>query len=116
MAYLCDVKMREAAGQRLDEQNELLGMVSKTDVMRHRLENGEASVSLSSDQHAIEDTTVGDVMTRQVLTVPEGASLVEAAKIMVAAGVHRVPVVSVDGALVGLVTTSDFVRWVAGLA
>lgn len=99
----------------VDEQNQLLGMVSKTDMMRHRLENGEESVSLSSDQHVLEDTTVADVMTRQVLTVLEGTSLVEAAKLMVTAGVHRVPVVSPEGALVGLVTTSDFVRWVAGL-
>lgn len=99
----------------VDEQGQVLGMVSKTDVMRHRLEAGEASVSLSSDQHILEDTTVEDVMTRQVLTVPAGASLVEAARILVHAGVHRVPVVSPRGVLLGLVTTSDLVRWVAGL-
>jgi CBS domain-containing protein len=85
-------------------------------VVRHRLDDdGEATVSLSPGQHILEDTTVEDVMTRRVLTVPMGASLADAAKIMVNAGVHRVPVVSANGALVGLVTTSDIVRWVAGL-
>jgi CBS domain-containing protein len=100
----------------VDEQGQLLGMLSKTDVVRHRLDDdGEATVSLSPGQHILEDTTVEDVMTRRVLTVPMGASLADAAKIMVNAGVHRVPVVSANGALVGLVTTSDIVRWVAGL-
>ncbi|WNG45702.1 CBS domain-containing protein [Archangium minus] len=100
----------------VDEQGQLLGMLSKTDLVRHRLdEEGEPSVTLPSGQHVLEGTTVEDVMTRQVLTVPEGASLAEAAKIMVNAGVHRVPVVNAAGALVGLVTMSDIVRWVAGL-
>ncbi|QRK04626.1 CBS domain-containing protein [Archangium violaceum] len=100
----------------VDEKGQLLGMLSKTDLVRHRLdEDGEARVTLPSGQHVLEGTTVEDVMTRQVLTVPEGASLAEAAKIMVNAGVHRVPVVNATGALVGLVTTSDIVRWVAGL-
>jgi CBS domain-containing protein len=100
----------------VDEAGRLVGMLSKTDLVRHRLdEDSEASVSLPSGQHVLEGTTVEDVMTRQVLTAPAGASLAEAAKIMAIAGVHRVPVVTPEGALTGLVTTSDLVRWVAGL-
>jgi CBS domain-containing protein len=100
----------------VDDQGRLLGMLSKTDLVRHRLDEEEGvSVTLPSGQHLLEGTTVEDVMTRQVLTVPEGASLADAAKIMVNASVHRVPVVARTGALVGLVSTSDIVRWVAGL-
>lgn len=100
----------------LDEQGRLLGMVSKTDLVRQRLASeDESSVTLPSGQHLVDVTTVEDVMTRHVLIVPEKASLTEAAKIMVNAGVHRVPVVSSRGTLAGLVTTSDIVRWVAGL-
>ncbi|WPB80408.1 CBS domain-containing protein [Archangium violaceum] len=100
----------------VDEQGRLLGMVSKTDLVRQRLASeDESSVTLPAGQHLEDTTIVEDVMTRHVLIVPEKASLTEAAKIMVNAGVHRVPVVSSRGTLAGLVTTSDIVRWVAGL-
>ncbi|HEX5748437.1 MAG TPA: CBS domain-containing protein [Archangium sp.] len=99
----------------VDEQGRLLGMVSKTDLVRQRLGEDESHVTLPSGQHLVDVTTVEDVMTRHVLIVPEKASLTEAAQIMVNAGVHRVPVVSTRGVLAGLVTTSDIVRWVAGL-
>lgn len=91
-------------------------MVSKTDVVRQRLTGeDDAHVTLPSGQHLMDGTLVEDVMTRHVLIVPEKASLTEAAKIMVNAGIHRVPVVSTRGVLAGLVTTSDIVRWVAEL-
>ncbi|HLM45996.1 MAG TPA: CBS domain-containing protein [Myxococcaceae bacterium] len=100
----------------IDEEGQLVGMLSKTDVVRHQLEDGEATVeNLPSGQHLLEGTTVEDVMTPQVLAVWEGASLMDAAKIMVNAGVHRVPVVSRSGFLVGLISNTDIVRWVAGL-
>jgi len=99
----------------VDEQGRLQGMVSKTDLVRHGLTGEEAGMALPSGQHVLDGTTVGDVMTRHVLIVPEGASLAEAAKIMVNAGIHRVPVVSTRGHLAGLISTSDIVRWVAGL-
>jgi CBS domain-containing protein len=100
----------------VDEQGRLQGMVSKTDLVRHGLaREDEAGMALPSGQHVLDGTTVADVMTRHVLIVPEGASLAEAAKIMVNAGIHRVPVVSTRGLLAGLISTSDIVRWVAGL-
>ncbi|MCY1076289.1 CBS domain-containing protein [Archangium lansingense] len=100
----------------VDAEGQLLGMVSKTDLVRHRLAaEDETGVTLPSGQHVLDGTTVEDVMTRQVLAVPEGASLTEAAKLMIDAGIHRVLVVSPRGTLAGLVSTSDIVRWVAGL-
>ena len=100
----------------VDDEGQLLGMVSKTDLVRHRLASeDDGDVMLPAGQHLLDGTTVEDVMTQHVLIVPEKASLTEAAKLMVNAGVHRVPVVSTRGVLAGLVTTSDIVRWVAGL-
>src|SRR5688572_16476139 len=54
----------------VDEEGRLAGMLSKTDLVRHRLtDEEEATVAhLPSGQHLLEDTTVEDVMTRQVLT------------------------------------------------
>jgi CBS domain-containing protein len=100
----------------VDEEGQLVGMLSKTDLVRHQLDDGEATVgTLPSGQHLLEGTLVEEVMTPQVLAVWQGASLADAAKILVDAGVHRVPVVSRDGVLVGLVSNTDIVRWVAGL-
>lgn len=99
----------------VDEQGQLLGIVSKTDLVRRLAGEDESGVMLPPGQHRVDVTTVEDVMTRHVLIVPEKASLTEAAKLMVNAGIHRVPVVSTRGVLAGLVTTSDIVRWVAGL-
>jgi CBS domain-containing protein len=126
LAVRPDISLRTAAELMLehaisgmpvvDEEGRLMGMVSKTDVVRHRLaDEDESGVMLPSGQHLLDGTLVEDVMTQHVLIVTESASLTEAAKVMVNAGVHRVPVVNARGVLSGLVTTSDIVRWVAGL-
>lgn len=57
---------------------------------------------------------VGDIMTRDPLTVTEDASLDEIAKIMASQGVKRLPVMRGDR-LVGIVTRSDFLPAVARL-
>ena len=59
------------------------------------------------------ETTVGSVMTNAVVSLPPGAAVQEAARIMVPAGVHRILVVDTGGELVGLVSSSDIVRAVA---
>jgi CBS domain-containing protein len=127
LAVRPDISLRTAAELMLeyaisgmpvvDEEGRLVGMLSKTDLVRHRIEDDvEASVELlPTGQHFMDGTTAEDVMTRQVLTVPEGCSLAVAAKLMANAGVHRVPVVNETGALVGQLSTTDIVRWVAGL-
>lgn len=101
----------------VDEEGQLVGMLSKTDVVRHKLADDEAATvaQLPSGQHFDDGSIVEDVMTQQVLAVREGASISEAAQIMVNACVHRVPVLTARGALAGLLSTSDIVRWVAGL-
>jgi CBS domain-containing protein len=100
----------------VDEDGRLVGMVSKTDLVRQQLgEDAGSTVRLPSGHHLVDGTTVEEVMTRQVLSVRPGSSLSEAAQIMVNEGVHRVPVVGPGDVLVGLISTSDVVRWVAGL-
>lgn len=59
------------------------------------------------------DRSVADVMTRAALSLPESAPLAQAAALMASRGIHRVIVVSEDGALAGIVTTTDVARWVA---
>jgi CBS domain-containing protein len=53
-------------------------------------------------------------MRRVALAVRETASLAAAASLMAAHGAERLPVVSDDGAVVGVLTAADVVAWLAG--
>src|ERR1700723_4791423 len=50
------------------------------------------------------------IMTRQVITVATGASIVDAANIMLDKHVSGLPVVDEAGKLVGVVSQGDFIR------
>ena len=60
----------------------------------------------------LDQYTVGDVMSRTVISLPSDAPLRKAAGRMLEADVHRILVVD-DGELKGIVTTTDIVRAVA---
>ena len=51
-----------------------------------------------------------DVMTVGVVTVAEGASVIEAVRLMLQRKISGLPVVDAAGALVGMVTEGDFLR------
>jgi CBS domain-containing protein len=100
----------------VDAAGRLVGMVSKTDLVRAQNCVDTESISpLPYGQHELSGTTVDDLMTPHVLAVTTSTPIAEAARRMVEAGVHRLPVVSRSGALRGVLSTSDIVRWVAGL-
>ncbi len=100
----------------VDSDGRLQGVISQTDLLRRQVEEGGQVVpTLEAGVHFVDSSVAAEVMTKKVFTVVEGATLSEAAKVMVVAGVHRVPVVTKDGKLAGIVSTSDIVRWVAGL-
>ena len=58
-------------------------------------------------------TTVGDVMIKEVVTISLGASVEDAATIMMTEGVTHLPVLSQEGHLVGIVTAWDISKAVA---
>lgn len=62
---------------------------------------------------AFGEFTASDIMTRGLYGLAPGTPLDEAGRYMVERGIHRVLVVE-DDALVGIVTSMDFVRAVAG--
>ncbi|MBW4053077.1 MAG: CBS domain-containing protein [Proteobacteria bacterium] len=57
--------------------------------------------------------TVGEVMTRDPLTIAVGAGVTETIEAMHARGVRRAPVVDVAGNLLGMVTLDDLLPAVA---
>lgn len=101
----------------VDDAGRVLGLVSKTDLVRWQMDEDDQDLPPFADepgQPAEEAATAEDVMTKGIVVVQAGASLPEAAGVMAQAGVHRAPVVDAAGVVVGLVTSMDFVRWVAG--
>jgi CBS domain-containing protein len=102
----------------VDDAGRVLGLVSKTDLVRWQMDDGEdlEQCGVAPGQDGVEDaTTAEDVMTKGIVIVQAGTSLTQTAEVMAKAGVHRVPVVDPAGMVVGLVTSMDFVRWVAGV-
>ncbi len=79
----------------VDRHGEVLGMISKTDIARQPLAG-----------------TVAELMTTEVITIPEGATLGEAAALMVEKRLRRAPVVTPDNRVVGVVVPLDLLAWV----
>lgn len=53
--------------------------------------------------------SVGDVMNSPLIKIHPDASLRDAAELMLKSGVKRLPVISADGKLVGIITDTDLV-------
>jgi CBS domain-containing protein len=89
----------------VNERGLPVGMVSKTDIVRHLYENGETQAG--------DGATVGDLMLPIAFTLLEGASLAHAASLMAWEGVHRIPICSDAGDVIGIVSALDVVRWLS---
>ena len=63
-------------------------------------------------RNLLEEYTVADVMTREVVSQPSSTTIKKAAHYMLDAGIHRILIID-DGKLQGIVTTTDIVRAVA---
>lgn len=104
----------------VDDDGTLLGVVSEGDFLMK--EQGARAVHhrplarIFGESRASQSTmakvgalTAGEAMTAPALTITSGRHISEAAAVMTARGVNRLPVVD-DGRLVGIVTRADLVR------
>jgi len=117
------------------EQGRLIGLVSRSDVVRQivteqsygemlsefyvdetgfsRPEPAESLREVAERAGArVESMRVRDVMSRSLVTAEPDAPLEEAAKLLLDRHIHRVPVTR-DGELVGILSSLDVVRLVA---
>jgi len=122
-----DVPLRHAARELIrsglgalpvvDEHEQLLGMLSERELMRHLL--ATEGVSFGGSRHQspavarANDMTVREAMTRQVLCVAPEQPVAEVAALMSNKDVERLPVVR-EGRLVGFLTRGDIVRKLIG--
>lgn len=57
--------------------------------------------------------TIGDIMTPELITVPESEGVLETMEVMRFKGVRRMPVVDSDNQLTGIVTIDDLIEVLA---
>ena len=79
----------------VDDTNRLIGVVSESDII------GKAG------------DTVADIMTNGSWTVTEDTTLGDAAEVMLRRRIRRLPVVSGENALIGLLSRSDLITFFA---
>lgn len=102
----------------VDDDGRPIGIVSKTDLLRASYDAADDDVVEDHCErgfhvHDLATPCVRDVMTPVVFALPEDAHVSRAAALMAYENVHRVPVVDDGGRLVGIVSTTDVVRWMA---
>ncbi len=83
----------------VDDVRRLVGIVSKTDLLRA----GRRRTT----------KTVSDIMTPLVHGLPEDAPVAYAISLMAFEGLHEVPVVDKSAHVIGMITSTDALRWVA---
>ncbi len=114
----------------VDEIGHPIGIITTVDVVRDQHERGdtleiEGTVRLQTKGgvayspgpgfHLLDPgSTVGDVMSKKVVTIPEATTIARAAELMAKNHVHRLPVVSEAGKVIGLVSSLDILAWISG--
>ncbi|ACX72395.1 CBS domain containing membrane protein [Methanocaldococcus vulcanius M7] len=87
----------------VNEKNEVVGIITTTDI----------GYNLIKDRYTLE-TKVGDVMTKNVITIKESANLLEAIKKMNLEDkkeiINQLPVVDENNKLVGIISDGDIIR------
>jgi CBS domain-containing protein len=94
----------------VDRQAHLVGVVSRSDLLRHRLVRDPRAHLRPVPEDASEPPqTVADVMTKDVLALPPSADEADAAEIMLERRIRSVPVVE-GGRVLGVVSVTDLLR------
>ena len=92
----------------LDAKGRLIGIVSESDLL-YASPSPATSLNVWEIHSLMAKLTVGKVMTRKVITVPEDAPIEKAAQIMVENKIGGLPVVR-EKALVGIITETDLFK------
>jgi acetoin utilization protein AcuB len=99
----------------IDEGGLLVGIVTDRDI-RLNLPSQATSLSVWEINHLLTKLTVGEVMTRAVITIGPDREARDAAALMLDHAIGALPVMD-GGRLVGIVTEADILRgfvWLSG--
>ncbi len=92
----------------VDKHGRLVGIVTEKDIL-NASPSSATSLSVWEINYLISKITVGEVMTKDVITVDEDTCLEEAARIMADNKIGGLPVMR-DGKVVGIITESDLFK------
>ncbi|MBW4477500.1 MAG: CBS domain-containing protein [Tolypothrix brevis GSE-NOS-MK-07-07A] len=111
----------------VDDKGKLVGIISETDLMWQ--ETGvtppayimfldsviylQNPATYERDLHKALGQTVGEVMSKDPITISPEKTLTQAARVMHDKSVHRLPVLDESGQVIGILTRGDIVRAMA---
>jgi CBS domain-containing protein len=95
----------------VDGDGQPLGVVSLTDLVFNSYEALEDEEDDFVRSLPRSEATAGELMTHVPITVTEDTTIPRAAEVMASHRIHRLPVVSREGFVVGLVTSLDVLTW-----
>jgi CBS domain-containing protein len=87
-----------------DDKKKCVGIFTERDAIRVVAQN-----------IPLDDTSLGKVMTRNVVTVSEDATFEESRRLLISHGIRHLPVVNHQGRLVGLVVVRHFLDELFGM-
>jgi len=108
----------------VDGAGRAVGMVSLTDLVVEEHQRGDdGERPRRAEERALPrgfhvesaEKTVGDVMSPKALTLAETVTVAQAAETLVAHHLHGAPVCSKSGVVIGFVSSTDLLSWLAGL-
>ena len=95
------------------EKGRVVGIITDRDI-RQTLNSPVLVREKSYDDYVLHEVTVGNSMTPDPLTIRSDATLIDAVEKMESRKIGGLPVVD-DGALVGIITESDLLQYLAKL-
>lgn len=96
----------------VDEDGRLIGIVTEGDFLERELDKESPTGGLRggvAGSSANQALTVREVMTASVVTIAPDATLTEAARLMTAKAVKRLPIIDSSGGVAGVLSRADIV-------
>jgi CBS domain-containing protein len=104
-------EQRVSAFPVLNDDNKVIGVVSEADLLTKEALEGTVPRTLLSRQERVRKQvnalTAADLMTKPPVTIGPDESVTHAARLMFDQRVKRLPVISDDGKLIGIVSRAD---------
>lgn len=114
------VQHRISGAPVLDEKGNIVGIISEKDIFKKLYpdykefySSPEFFVDFEELEKRVKDIShikVGDIMIRKVITVSPQTPIMRVGSIMLARGIHRIPVVDKEGKLIGIVSRRDIFK------
>ena len=94
--------------------DKLVGLITVSDILGISVE-GVGSDEMSMDAYLDHQFSIEKLMKTDLKTLPEKSSIADAAEALSDGSIHAVPIVDDKGKLVGLVTSTDLIRYLREL-